>query len=394
MYDITIIGAGLAGLQLARLAARRGASVLLVDARRSVTESVRTTGIFVRKTFEDFPSLDRFLGVPIRTMAVHSPAGKTLELTSAHDEFRVGRMKPLYDAMLRQSIAAGVEWRPATTYAGLQKHEGYCDVTFRDGTAVQTRFVAGGDGARSRVARDLGLDQNREWITGVERVYPSASSTATPRFDCWIDPRLSPGYLAWIVDDGEEIHVGVGGDRRRFDPSSALTIFETRLRNEGRLTATAVTEQRGGLIPVNGVLRRIANAHGLLIGDAAGAVSPLTAGGLDACMRLSAHAAAVLAGTFRGETSMQAYDGAAFRTRFVSRLLMRRAFDVATRFRPLIELGFTVAQTSAASRIARHVFFGRSSFPDAAGVVRPLPLPAARTAAVHRTTDIESHQRG
>ncbi len=366
MYDLTIIGAGLAGLQLARLAARRGASVLLADARRSVTESVRTTGIFVRKTFEDFPSLDRFLGAPIRTMAVHSPAGRTLELTSAHDEFRVGRMKPLYEAMLDQALAAGVEWSPATIYAGLQKHDGHSELFFRDGRRVQTRFVAGADGARSRVARDLGLDQNSDWITGVEHVYASGSNApATPRFDCWIDSRLAPGYLAWIVDDGEEIHVGVGGDRARFDAVSALKTFESRLRSEGRLEARTIVEQRGGLIPVNGVLRRIGNAHGLVVGDAAGAVSPLTAGGLDACMRLSAHAAAVLAGALRGELSMDAYDGSGLRTRFTSRLLMRRAFNVATRFAPAIELGFVLARTSAANKIARHVFFGRSSFPDA-----------------------------
>ncbi len=365
MYDLTIIGAGLAGLQLARLAARSGASVLLVDARRSVTECVRTTGIFVRKTFEDFPSLDPFLGRAIRTMAVHSPAGRTLELTSAHDEFRVGRMKPLYEAMLQQAIAAGAEWSPSTIYAALQKQEGHSVVAFRGGRRVQTRFVAGADGARSRVARDLGLDENHEWIAGVERVYHSSSNTpASPRFDCWIDPRLAPGYLAWIVDDGEEIHAGVGGDRRRFDPASALNVFESRLRREGWLRGASSIGQRGGLIPVNGVLRRIACAHGLLVGDAAGAVSPLTAGGLDACMRLSAHAADIVAGTLRGETALEAYDGSAFRSRFASRLLMRRTFNLATRFTPAIELGFTLARTAAAQSLVRHVFFGRSSFPD------------------------------
>ena len=92
MYDVTIIGAGLAGLQLARLLARGGASVLLVDARRSVTQSVRTTGIFVRRTIEDFASIHPFLGAPVRTIGVHSPAGRTIVLSGAGDEFRVGRM--------------------------------------------------------------------------------------------------------------------------------------------------------------------------------------------------------------------------------------------------------------------------------------------------------------
>ncbi|HEU4521212.1 MAG TPA: FAD-dependent monooxygenase, partial [Thermoanaerobaculia bacterium] len=168
MYDVTVVGAGLAGLQLARLAANGGASVLLVDARRSITECVRTTGIFVRRTFDDFPSLDRFLGPAIRSIAIHSPAGQTIELASEKDEFRAGRMKPLYEAMLQQAIAAGAQWSPATTYAGLRHAGENTDVVFRDGSVVRTRFLVAADGARSRVARDLGLDQNHEWIAGVE----------------------------------------------------------------------------------------------------------------------------------------------------------------------------------------------------------------------------------
>jgi flavin-dependent dehydrogenase len=377
VYDVTVIGAGLAGLQVARLAARGGASVLLVDARRTITECVRTTGIFVRRTFEDFPALDRFLGRPIRAIGLHSPSGQTLELVSDRDEFRVGRMQPLYEAMLGQAVAVGVTWRPATTYASLQPCGDHSEILFRDGTAVKTRFIVAADGARSRVSRDLGLDQNSEWITGVESVFPSASR-GVPRFDCWIDPRIAPGYLAWIVDDGEEMHVGVGGNRERFDPRSALDTFEARLRSEGRLASTTPVERRGGLIPVNGVLRRIANAHGLLVGDAAGAVSPLTAGGLDACMRLSAHAASVLTDALRNGATLARYDGSAFRSRFASRVAMRQMFNLACRSRAAIELGFTVARTGIARSLVKHVFFGRGSFPDVPVVSRGYD-PTVRT---------------
>ena len=363
MIDLTIVGAGLAGLQLARLASRGGASVLLVDARRSVTECVRTTGIFVRKTFEDFPSLDRYLGPPIRSIAVHSPAGRSIELASPRDEFRVGRMAPLYQAMLEQAVAAGARWRPGTIYAGLDVERDGVEIHFRDGTKVKSRFVAGADGARSRVARDLGLDLNSRWIAGVESVYPSSSSV-TPRFDCWIDSQIAPGYLAWIVDDGEEIHAGVGGDRARFHPAAALIRFQARMRAEGRLAAAKPIQQRGGLIPVNGVLRRISASRGLLVGDAAGAVSPLTAGGLDACMRLSEHAATTVLEALDSGGTLMGYDGASYRTRFASRIAMRQLFDLGTRSHSLIELGFMLGGTSAAERLVRHVFFGRRSFPD------------------------------
>ena len=53
-YDVVIVGAGLAGLQCARLLAERGTHVLLVDRKSSLDQSIHTTGIFVRRTLEDF----------------------------------------------------------------------------------------------------------------------------------------------------------------------------------------------------------------------------------------------------------------------------------------------------------------------------------------------------
>ena len=68
-------------------------------------------------------------------------------------------------------------------------------------------------------------------------------------------------------------------------------MFKEKTGNLFDLKNAKLVETRGGRIPVGGVLRKIANEHGLLIGDAAGAVSPLTAGGLDPAMRLSKFAA-------------------------------------------------------------------------------------------------------
>src|SRR5204863_201212 len=69
---------------------------------------------------------------------------------------------------------------------------------------VRARYVLGSDGARSRVARDLGLDENREWIVGVEDVLGGVPLAGPPCFHCFLDPRLAPGYLAWVLQDGEE----------------------------------------------------------------------------------------------------------------------------------------------------------------------------------------------
>jgi flavin-dependent dehydrogenase len=367
-YDVTIIGAGLAGLQCARLLARQGVKILLVDRKNTLDQKIHTTGIFVRRTLVDFDLPDDCLGPPIKHVTLYSPALRPLDLVSQHDEFRVGRMGQLYHRFLQQCLHSGVHWLPQTSYVSHAAANGKLTVRLNSGSStpsITTRYLIGADGARSRVARDLNLELNREWIVGVESVFNGAMLDGPPRLLCFLDPKLAPGYIAWIAHDGEETHVGVGGYPSLFDPTSALHDFRSRVAGIIDLRKAKQIETRAGLIPVGGVLRNIANSSGLLIGDAAGAVSPLTAGGLDPCMRLSAFAANVVTEYLStGDVqALQPYSGELFRSRFASRLWARRIAS-SLRQPQLLELGCAVLRMPGFSRLAHHVFFGRGSFPD------------------------------
>lgn len=376
-FDVVIIGAGLAGLQCARLLGQSGLRVLLVDRKTSLHKSIHTTGIFVRRTLEDFDFPENCLGPPVRDVTLYSPARRSMKLVSPHDEFRVGRMALLYQQYLDTCRRAGVQWLPATKYGG---HSSLKDqlIVRLDGIgssrSVKTRYLVGADGACSRVGQDLGLDTNREWIVGVEEVLTDVPLAGRPRLNCFLDPALAPGYLAWVVNDGEEVHIGVAGYPARFDPLPALQTFRGSLGGIVDLRRARLSERRGGRIPVGGVLRRIANRQGLLIGDAAGAVSPLTAGGLDPCMRLSTLAAKVIAEYLEHEDpiALEVYSGDLFRARFISRLWMRRV--AATIRQPLLlELGCAAMRLPLLNALAWHVFFGRGSFPDMDGSLEPAP---------------------
>ena len=367
-YDVTIIGAGLAGLQCARLLARQGVSVLLVDRKNSLDQKIHTTGIFVRRTLVDFDLPEDCLGPPIKHVTLYSPAHRPLELVSQHDEFRIGRMGQLYQRYLQQCVLAGVHWLPQTSYLSHSTTNGKITLRLNSNSSthsITTRYLIGADGARSRVARDLQLELNREWIVGVESVFQGAVLGGPPRLLCFLDPKLAPGYIAWIAHDGEETHLGVGGYPSLFEPTTALQDFRSSVEGIIDLRKAKQIETRAGLIPVGGVLRNIANSTGLLIGDAAGAVSPLTAGGLDPCMRLSSFAASVVTEYLSsGDVGvLQAYSGELFRSRFASRLWARRV-AATLRQSQLLELGCALLRMPGLSRLANHVFFGRGSFPD------------------------------
>ncbi|MCM2317290.1 MAG: NAD(P)/FAD-dependent oxidoreductase [Thermoanaerobaculia bacterium] len=366
--DVVVIGAGLAGLYCARDLARQGHRVAIVDRKSDPGDKVQTTGIFVRKTFVETDLPHRFLGNPLRRVRLHGPRGSELALESDKDEFRIGRMPAMYRHLLRQATDAGAVWMPRTTFEGSQQTSAGSTVFVReDGVRreLRARFVAGADGARSRVARDLGLDVNDRFLVGVEDVLAPCDGRAIDTLHCFLDGELAPGYIAWVAGDAHETHVGVAGEAGRFDPNVALERFRERVAHRFGLDGSTRAERRGGLIPVNGILKRISCDRGLLIGDAAGAVSPLTAGGLDACIRLSGAAARVLAEALRrNDGSLLAeFDGARFRARFVSRLWMRRVISSVTSAFAL-DAAVSLAALPPLRALARHVFFGRGSFPD------------------------------
>ncbi len=372
-FDVVIIGAGLAGLQCAKLLARRGAKILLVDRKTDLSKGVHTTGIFVRKTLEDFEFPAASLGKPIRNVSLYSPKLKKINLESDKEEFRVGKMGLIYDEFLQDAVTDGVRFARATSYKGAEISDGETIVKLeRRGEAysVKTKVLIGADGANSRVAKDLNLDENREWIVGYEEVFHCENVNREPRLHCFLDAKLAPGYLAWIADDTEEIHIGVGGYAAGFNPREALKLFKEKMKHRHlagicRQDDDVPFETRGGRIPVGGVLSNIANEHGLLIGDAAGAVSPLTAGGLDPAMRLSKFAADIVWERLQTDNAkvLLNYSGELFRARFISRLWMRRIIKTFTN-QKLLELGFSFLRGRIGQKFAKHVFFGRGSFPN------------------------------
>ncbi|GAA1723698.1 NAD(P)/FAD-dependent oxidoreductase [Isoptericola hypogeus] len=377
--DVLVVGAGLAGLWTAAELARRGHDVVLADRRTRLDASVRTTGIFVRRTLEDFDLPPEHLGPPVRRMVLYPPSHRhPVTLDSPHDEFRVGDMAPLYLTLAARAAVAGVRLELGTRYLG---RRGGTHLLDGQGGPLEVRatFAVGADGARSAVARELGLDRNRELLVGAEEVYAVPPREVVPAFHCVLDPRLAPGYLAWVLDDGRHAHVGVAGYADRYPRGlrDALRDFAASapgLDGVPRPDDAGRVERRGGLIPVGGLLRRIAAPDGLLVGDAAGAVSPLTAGGLDPCLRLSAHAADVLDQALRaGDRRLLArYDGAALRARFRGRLTMRRGLSLV-RTPAAASAGVALLRTPPGRAAARRILFGHGSFPD--------PRPARGTAA-------------
>jgi flavin-dependent dehydrogenase len=387
--DVLVVGAGLAGLHTATQLARRGHDVLLADRRTTLTAAIRTTGIFVRRTLDDFDLPPECLGPSIRRVVLYPPGlRRPVTLDSPRTEYRVGDMAGLYLAGARAAADAGVHLALGTRYVG----RGLSTYLLEgpDGAIrVRPRFVVGADGARSRVARDLGLDRNHHLLIGAEEVFEVPRGPEPPAFHCVLDPSLAPGYLAWVVNDGRHAHVGVAGYADRFPKGMrrALDRFGASAPGLEGVERPDDVERRGGPIPVGGLLRRIGCPEGLLVGDAAGAVSPLTAGGLDPCLRLSDHAADILDDALRTRRPdvLARYDGAALRAQFRGRLALRQAL-AQVRTPAVARAAFHLLRTPPGQAAARRILFGDRSFPTPGTprVTSDTPSSESRSAVVGR----------
>jgi hypothetical protein len=94
-------------------------------------------------------------------------------------------------------------------------------------------------------------------------------------------------------------------------------------------------------------------------------VSPLTAGGLDPCLRQSRLAVQVVGAWLGGgqRAAIHAYQAPELRRRFRGRMLMRMAYG-RLHGRAGMELALAALRAPALSAVAARVFFGRGSFPD------------------------------
>jgi len=155
------------------------------------------------------------------------------------------------------------------------------------------RFLVGGDGALSTVARKAGFPAHRCLVPTLEaevNVEPSLFSRfdSAVRFDFGIVPK---GY-GWVFPKKEHLSVGVGQMRKgRIDLPHTLDKYLEFLAIEKPLEL----RKKGFVIPIlprdDGFVRN----RCVLVGDAAGLVDPLTGEGISLAIRSARLAAGALA---------------------------------------------------------------------------------------------------
>ncbi len=287
-YDLLIVGAGFAGLSCARAAALRGCRTLVLESRPDPGARIHTTGILVKEAAEERDVPDALVR-PVHAVRLYSPSLKHVDLYTRGYYFLTTDTPGLMRWLAAEAERAGAEIRCSSRFSGARR-EGGRIVLEEHGVAA--RFLIGADGARSAVAQAFGLGQNRRFLIGMENHYSAAGGLDERFLHCFLDSKLAPGYIGWAAPAPDAIQVGLAtDDRHRPD----IAAFRDRLSTLFGLDEARIVERRSGVIPCGGMVRPFAEGSVMLIGDAAGMVSPLTAGGIRLAFRLGRRAGQLVA---------------------------------------------------------------------------------------------------
>lgn len=325
-YDAIIVGAGFAGLACACELARQGLAVCVIDRKQDLGERVHTTGILVQEACDAplLASMPPALRRAVPHVRLYAPNLRSVRLGADGYRFHTTDTPALMRWLGQHAEACGVELRRGCPFHDAVRTPAGWQV---EGVG-RARVLVGADGARSRVAQRLGLGRVQQFLHGVEYEFDGAALREPDALHCFISKHFAPGYLGWMAQTPTGVQAGLA---RRYRPGDTQALdMAGFLRHIAPMTGLQVARPpdsiRAGLIPCGGPVRPMRGDDAVLVGDAAGMVSPLTAGGIHSGLRHGAAIGRMLAGHLSGTASSGApiappVPGFAFKR------LLRWAFD-------------------------------------------------------------------
>ncbi|TWT66881.1 hypothetical protein Pla123a_45790 [Posidoniimonas polymericola] len=326
--DCTIVGASFAGLACATALAKKGFRVRVLERKADPGEKLHTTGIIVKDAVDQIAMLDQLPLDSVRAVPgvrLFAPNLRHLDLEAPGYYFLATDTPKVLRWLAEQARRAGVEVCCSTPFTTASRNRG----GFALPGLGATRYLIGADGPNSVVARELQLGRNRSFLGGVEYEYRGLEVEQSDRLHCFLDRKLAPGYIGWLVPGVGVTQIGLAR-RMRPDPEALKRVMERFLEKIASVVDVrdaTPSSIRAGAIPCGGVVRPTATERALLVGDAAGLVSPVTAGGIHTALKHGLAAGHAVADFLSGRCEDPGGWFPATYPRFRTKRLLRFLFD-------------------------------------------------------------------
>jgi flavin-dependent dehydrogenase len=353
--DVVVVGASFGGAACALAAAQLGLRVVVLERKRDPGERLHTTGIIVKEAAETsfLNAIPAAMVRRVEQVRLYSPNLKRLSLAAPDYYFLTTDTPRVMRWLAEQLRTHGVDLRLGCAFTGAARG---VDGAWRIDGVGAARYLVGADGARSRVARHCGLGEVRDFLYGIEYEFPGAQLAQPDALHCFLSRRYAPGYIGWFAQSPTGIQAGLAlrhhPDRARapdiegFLLHAGLAAGLPRMLKPGKV--------RAGLVPCGGPVRVLARDGAILTGDAAGIVSPVTAGGIHSAWQHGWAVGTAIARHLREGGPPPEQVAHAVAPRYRAKRALRWAFDRLQLDWPVDLLLHTRAMRAAAERVYFH----------------------------------------
>ncbi|MET0328071.1 MAG: NAD(P)-binding protein [Luteimonas sp.] len=281
-WDLVVVGASFAGAACALAAREAGLRVCVLERKHDPGIRLHTTGIIVAEAFARtrLGRMPASLYRQVPQVRLYAPRLDSVRLQADDYAFLTTDTPNVMRWLAGELRSAGVSLRLMQSFNDASRSGAGWQVA----GLGSTRWLVGADGAKSRVAQRAGLGLVRDFLYGVEHEFHGATLEEPDALHCFISRRHAPGYIGWAAQSPTGVQFGLAfrhRDTRRGVPD----IGGFRAAVAGRIGLPASLQPdatRAGLIPCGGPVAHLSAPGVILTGDAAGIVSPLTAGGIHA----------------------------------------------------------------------------------------------------------------
>lgn len=308
--DVVIVGAGPAGSVCARVLARAGVNVLVVDKKQEIGVPKRCAeavepGTFEAAGIEPHPLwLVRRIGAAV--LYAPNEHGVKFGTTVAEESGWIIERKIFEKHLAKDAIRAGARYRLKTTALSVVREDDRAAGIVVEHMGVkqniEAKIVIAADGVDSMTAKSAGLDTvNRLKNTMSCFQYEMAGlrNIDDQAIHLYYGNEVAPGGYAWIFPKGNTIaNVGVGINASRVGDRTAKNYLDLFIQRHPRVfqEASAIEFNCGG-VPVRQTVEALTGNGLMIIGDAAQLVNPITGGGIKL---------AVLSGRMAAEVAVEA----------------------------------------------------------------------------------------
>lgn len=291
--DVLVIGAGPAGSMAARESSRNGAKTLIIDKKSEIGTPKRCGEGIIDGVLEKvgIKEDERWIARRIDGARLVAPdntsAWFTAETLETPATGVVLERKVFDKHVTMDAIRSGAEVMLKTEATNIIRENDYLIVDIKsfdtEYSQIKAKIVIGADGPEGRVGSWMGLNTKvpiSEMESGAQYEMTNLKMEKSDTIEFYFGS-VAPGGYAWIFPKGyDTANVGIDVSGVKGE-KTALEYLDDFIANNEETKDGQIVEVNVGGNPLCGIFDKIIADNFMLVGDAAGCVSPITGGGID-----------------------------------------------------------------------------------------------------------------